>query len=662
MEMHSQPSSPNKRIKTLTPNPPSYISKGKSKIQDQTSSPCNHLHKVINDKELSDCCGICLSEPGNGGGVSRGYIDSCNHYFCFVCIMEWAKVESKCPLCKRRFSTIRRPPKPPIFTSDRLVHVPVRDQVYHYNGNSTIGLTDPYLEIKCSVCQGITDESLLLLCDLCDSAAHTYCVGLGVTVPESDWFCQDCTLLRAEHTESETNADSGVQINFDTSHKILSANEHVSVSDIVQEPCGHAVHKSRSIFSDRSYLMPPSSTNDEISMVSNISRLSSRSLEIAAQCPTKTNARTLRHCRNLHDRIRVLRENWSGFRSGILCFSFSPGDGNISSQKSITCASGRRSVSCLNQQSTAQCGSTGIPNDTGAHDIHKAWKMMDKAKSVKQSRERSSIVHQASKCPIRRLNTIRNADYMSHGLLSSNGQENGPGHHHNYTLEKDCYKEPSSLYGKQKWRRQVTEGVKNHSEGSLIGKHQGLESYNGVQTPSYIHSASVRNDEKLPAEKSFKGPSCLSSSVVSRPVPNIDLPKEVNHTSSSHSKVKHLKEKSKSEKICVDRKLYDDAKSEIQSLVKLNLKLQSTDEKLEADSFKEVARLATHSILAACGMEHPKTVYCSFPGFVCSHPSEVRQLQKSGLMPNCCRECFYVFVKDTVNTVMLLKKKTHVST
>lgn len=115
----SSSETPTKRLKAQNPtpensSPPSFsTSKGKSKVEFETN-----------------CCGICLSEAAqDDNSVSRGCIDSCDHYFCFVCIMEWAKVESKCPICKRRFSTIRRPAKPPIFSSDRLVRVPVRDQV-----------------------------------------------------------------------------------------------------------------------------------------------------------------------------------------------------------------------------------------------------------------------------------------------------------------------------------------------------------------------------------------------------------------------------------------------------------------------------------------------------------------------------------------------------
>lgn len=117
-EMH-----PNKRVKTLTlsspESSPSSSDKGKSKLE------------LSNLETEQDCCGICLTETGHGTTIIRGVIDCCNHYFCFVCIIEWSKVESRCPMCKRRFSIIRRPARPPIFPSERVVNVPVRDQVFY---------------------------------------------------------------------------------------------------------------------------------------------------------------------------------------------------------------------------------------------------------------------------------------------------------------------------------------------------------------------------------------------------------------------------------------------------------------------------------------------------------------------------------------------------
>lgn len=107
---HQDPqNSPNKIPKTLNSTSPN---KGKSKIEE--------------DETSISCCGICLSEEGKS---IRGYIDSCDHYFCFVCIMEWAKVESRCPICKRRFGAIRRPIKEGVFAAQRIVNVPERNQV-----------------------------------------------------------------------------------------------------------------------------------------------------------------------------------------------------------------------------------------------------------------------------------------------------------------------------------------------------------------------------------------------------------------------------------------------------------------------------------------------------------------------------------------------------
>ncbi|GLT52883.1 hypothetical protein SLA2020_261950 [Shorea laevis] len=102
-------------------------------------------------------------------------------------------------------------------------------QIYTCYGNTTAGPFDPFSQVQCSVCHQMTDESLLLLCDLCDSASHTYCIGLGFTVPEGDWFCHDCTVCRTEHMNREMHADS------DNENVTSIAEEHVTIFDIVRE-------------------------------------------------------------------------------------------------------------------------------------------------------------------------------------------------------------------------------------------------------------------------------------------------------------------------------------------------------------------------------------------------------------------------------------------
>lgn len=76
-------------------------------------------------------------------------------------------------------------------------------QVHNPLQNYSRGSSDPHPCVCCTECQSSEDEHLLLLYDLCDSAAHTYGVGRGVTVPEGNWYCHDCTISRNEHTKRQ---------------------------------------------------------------------------------------------------------------------------------------------------------------------------------------------------------------------------------------------------------------------------------------------------------------------------------------------------------------------------------------------------------------------------------------------------------------------------
>ncbi|KAL0357280.1 UNVERIFIED_CONTAM: hypothetical protein Scaly_1413700 [Sesamum calycinum] len=137
-------------------------------------------------------CGICLSEEGKR--TVRGVLNCCSHYFCFACIMEWSKVESRCPLCKQRFATISRTARANDGQDlkDAVFPVPERDQVYQPSEEELRGYLDPYENVLCTECQQGGDDAFMLLCDLCDSPAHTYCVGLGREVPDGNWYCDGC--------------------------------------------------------------------------------------------------------------------------------------------------------------------------------------------------------------------------------------------------------------------------------------------------------------------------------------------------------------------------------------------------------------------------------------------------------------------------------------
>ena len=146
-------------------------------------------------------CGICHDESL----IELGEIDCCEHRFCYQCIAKWSEIESKCPFCKLRFKTLTRlrldsPVEGDSCAKGRLagtvvskVEVPEKDQ--------RVVFEDPqFLEwlegLSCIICNGSEQEDQLLLCDGCDQACHTFCLGLS-TVPEDAWFCSQCQAARA---------------------------------------------------------------------------------------------------------------------------------------------------------------------------------------------------------------------------------------------------------------------------------------------------------------------------------------------------------------------------------------------------------------------------------------------------------------------------------
>ncbi|KAI3766970.1 hypothetical protein L2E82_17051 [Cichorium intybus] len=548
---YTQEIPPTKRLKTLSSASPSPSSKGKSKVIKEEDDDS------LWEQQL-DTCGVCLLEEGMS---RRGFIDSCEHYFCFVCIMEWAKVESRCPICKRRFSTIRRP-QDGVFLSERIVNIPVRDQVYYHNGNTTLGPSDPYSQVKCTICSLSSDDHLLLLCDLCDSAAHSYCVGLGATVPEGDWFCQDCTFSRNEHAkiDTDTNFENDTPCPS-TSNSFHFTQSNVSINDIVRESRNQSCIQEP----DSSSMAPSFGQTETVGIVDRNSN--------------STNARTLKRCVNVHARIKVLRENWDGFRGGSLNFSSSFGGGVKESQ----------------------------PESTS--NVDKAWKMMDMAakalgkknpndKNSKLSLKKERLVNDASKVRLKNNyfggfkkhengGASRNQNHVEREVLSSRkivpcGHVKNCGYNGQNVTKKDCVG--------------VTSNVVGSSDRLLIGKDKWCE--------------------KKEIDNGFKEKGGI---------------------------MKETQLDSNIEKV-------ENDKSEIRSLVKLNLKLLSRDKKLEVDVFKEVARHATHSIMASCGIEQPNPRFRSFERLICDH-NQTKKRPISTLMPTCCRECFFNFVKDVVTAI-----------
>ncbi|KAL3748666.1 hypothetical protein ACJRO7_009839 [Eucalyptus globulus] len=649
------------------------------------------------------CCGICLTEEGR---AVRGRIDSCDHYFCFVCIMEWAKVESKCPMCKRRFSTILRPPKDGVFAGERVVKVRPRDQVYDPHG---IGPFDPYMETRCSVCRGSQDEWCLLLCELCNSASHTYCVGLGVTVPEGDWFCHDCAFMRDEHARTDKGESCIGHVSMP------STEPRVSILDIVRDGGTSDIEHPTTAVS--SPLDPSAAVSDrEDGIDGEMSQEGERrDPNVAERAVEYLGARTLRPCRDVHIRIKALRENWDALRRGSLSFH----SGNVESMRHMR---EERDRHIQEHDRLGQPSSSHQPlededsmlnfasHNEDKYDITKAWKMMDRAKSRRQGRDLTASVHHAANKLVRKGNPpkvaslnnsrleLRNQVNKSRNTESAAALEHKVSHigdklskPRSAAIDRQKQKRgpglPPSSMGQASWQRherhtnmsvRTSCGIAckedncpslTPSAGSVSGSskprspvidRQRQKTYPGLP-PATIDRASLQRHE-YHANKSvgtsrgitYQGDNnpSMTSSAGSVSGSSSSFPATLGASIAS-SQNSHGKAMLDEARVVGHSRRDDNAKSEIQSLVKFNLKLLSRNKQLGFDTFKAIARAATHTILAACGLEQPKS---AVPSSVCRHADDIRRLHRSALMPNSCRECFNAYVKTVVNTLLLEKQ------
>ncbi|XP_038999266.1 uncharacterized protein LOC120124737 [Hibiscus syriacus] len=102
--------------------------------------------------------------------------------------MEWPKVESRCPLYKRRFETISK--------TDRLAAgVDLRWSRYKYKKHDQIyPPSEEELRIYLDPYENVTNVEMMNSCYYAIFVIHqhTYCVGLGREVPEGSWYCDGC--------------------------------------------------------------------------------------------------------------------------------------------------------------------------------------------------------------------------------------------------------------------------------------------------------------------------------------------------------------------------------------------------------------------------------------------------------------------------------------
>ncbi|OJJ47009.1 hypothetical protein ASPZODRAFT_31362, partial [Penicilliopsis zonata CBS 506.65] len=121
----------------------------------------------------------------------------CGHILHNICLKPWVERANSCPICRRSFNIVELSDRPggPVTSS---YAVEDRVQVADVDPSMIIDYIDDDLADfqPCPVCGNDDNEEVLLLCDGCDVAYHTYCVGLDA-VPPGNWYCDQCETQRA---------------------------------------------------------------------------------------------------------------------------------------------------------------------------------------------------------------------------------------------------------------------------------------------------------------------------------------------------------------------------------------------------------------------------------------------------------------------------------
>ncbi|TKS73250.1 PHD and RING finger domain-containing protein 1 [Collichthys lucidus] len=132
----------------------------------------------------TDKCPICLNSF-NSQPVATP--ESCEHYFCLDCILEWTKNANSCPVDRIAFNSIylRK-----CFGGKVKKIITVQKPVKEGQEERV----DLDLEqTSCEVCGGSDREDRLLLCDGCDAGYHMECLTPPLdSVPVEEWFCPEC--------------------------------------------------------------------------------------------------------------------------------------------------------------------------------------------------------------------------------------------------------------------------------------------------------------------------------------------------------------------------------------------------------------------------------------------------------------------------------------
>ncbi|KAM6173772.1 PHD and RING finger domain-containing protein 1 [Erethizon dorsatum] len=136
---------------------------------------------ALTSDEDAESCPICLNVFRD---QAVGTPETCTHYFCLDCIVEWARNANSCPVDRTIFKCICIRAQ---IGGKILKKVPVE--------NTRACEEEEEDPTFCEVCGRSDREDRLLLCDGCDAGYHMECLDPPLQeVPVDEWFCPECAM------------------------------------------------------------------------------------------------------------------------------------------------------------------------------------------------------------------------------------------------------------------------------------------------------------------------------------------------------------------------------------------------------------------------------------------------------------------------------------
>ena len=154
---------------------------------------------------------VCAPDEEASTSTTSTAATHARHTFHLPCIMLWAGTATTCPIDRCPFTEVLVLTEGSATEVKRRIAVKQKFQPNHQLENPYFYYEDgdapPEDWTFCEVCRERHREDVMLLCEGCDLGFHTFCVGLGETVPETQWMCDACTARQLQRNLADESAE-----------------------------------------------------------------------------------------------------------------------------------------------------------------------------------------------------------------------------------------------------------------------------------------------------------------------------------------------------------------------------------------------------------------------------------------------------------------------